>query len=122
MKKCHNCLINDQKYERRPKSKVTTLVKNKKNAYIYMKFTRYVSKYDIISLHNRRRGQCIFEARGLAFVYPRRIPSAPPPETTFRQLPGRPRHLKSLSTQKLLQFIEKMVIQWCDVFYVYDYT
>jgi len=30
----------------------------------------------------------------LAFVYSRRIPSAPPPKATFRQLPGPPRHLK----------------------------
>jgi len=34
----------------------------------------------------------IFEVWGLAFVYPRRIPSVPPPETIFRQLPYSPDH------------------------------
>jgi len=44
-----------------------------------MKFTRYVSKQVVISLHNHGRGQRVFE-------YPRRTPSDPSPETTFRQL------------------------------------
>jgi len=61
-----------------------------------------VSKNVVIYLHYRRRGQYIFESRGLALVYPGLIPYAQLIETIFRQRLDPPCHSQIVAHPKSL--------------------